>query len=58
MKQVRSDDVRRKLRGLLNAIERDGEHVEVLRYDTPVAVLVPVEWHEKAVTALGEQEVS
>jgi prevent-host-death family protein len=56
MMQVRSDEIRRKLRELIKAVERDGEHAEILRYDEPVAVIVPVEWHKKAVAALGEGE--
>jgi prevent-host-death family protein len=56
MKQVRSDEIRRRLRELMNAVERDGEHVTILRYDEPVAVIVPVDWHEKAAAALGEGE--
>ena len=50
---VHSDDARRKLRELLNAVEHDGEHVIILRYDTPAAVMVPVEWHKQALAALG-----
>lgn len=53
MKQVLSDQLRRDLRKLLDEIERDGEHVEVGRWDRPVAVLVPVVWHEKAEGALA-----
>lgn len=40
---VQSDDARRKLRELLNAVEHDGEHITILRYDTPAAVMVPVD---------------
>jgi antitoxin (DNA-binding transcriptional repressor) of toxin-antitoxin stability system len=56
MMRVRSDEIRRKLPAVVRAVERDGEHVELLRYEEPVAVIVPVDWHKKAVTALGEQE--
>jgi len=56
MMQVRSDEIRRKLPAVVRAVERDGEHVELLRYDEPVAVVVPVEWYAKAVAALGEGE--
>lgn len=49
-RQVRTDELRTHLRELLNAVERDGKHITILRYDIPVAVLVPVEWHrEKSV---------
>ena len=52
-RQVRSDEARRELRGLLNAVEHDGEHVTILRYDTPAAVMVPVDWYEAAKAALN-----
>ena len=52
-RQVHSDEARRRLRDLLNAVEHDGEHVTILRYDTPAAVLVPVEWHKQALAALA-----
>lgn len=51
---VHSDDARRKLRELLNAVEHDGEHVTILRYDTPAAVMVPVEWHRQALAAIAD----
>jgi prevent-host-death family protein len=53
---VRSDRARRKFRALLNRVEHDGEHVTILRYDTPAAVLVPVEWHDKALAVLAGEE--
>jgi len=46
--RVRSDELRRNLRALMASVEHEGAHVEVLRYDMPVAVLVPVEWYEQA----------
>jgi prevent-host-death family protein len=52
---VQSDDARRKLRELLNAVEHDEEHVTILRYDTPAAVMVPVEWYEQAKRAIAER---
>lgn len=51
-RQVRSDEARRNLRDLLNAVEHDGEHVTILRYDTPAAVMVPVEWYRDVRAAL------
>jgi prevent-host-death family protein len=53
-RQVHSDDARRKLRELLNAVEHDGEHVTILRYDTPAAVMVPVEWYKAAKAKIAE----
>jgi len=43
---VRADEVRHRWRDLLDAAEH-GEHITILRYDRPVAVLVPVEWHRE-----------
>jgi prevent-host-death family protein len=50
--QVRSEEIRRRLRPLLNSVEHDGEHVTILRYDTPAAVIVPMAWYERAQAAL------
>lgn len=47
-REVRSDELRRNLRPLLNAVEREHAHVTIKRYDEPVAVLVPVSWYETA----------
>jgi prevent-host-death family protein len=52
--RVRSEEIRRRLRPLLNSVEHDGEHVTILRYDTPAAVIVPREWYDRAREALGE----
>jgi prevent-host-death family protein len=51
--EVQSDEARRNLRGLLNEVEHRGEHIVLLRYTTPSAVLVPVGWYERAAAALG-----
>lgn len=45
---VGSDEARSQFRSLLNAVEHDGEHVTVVRYQTPAAVMVPVRWYEEA----------
>jgi prevent-host-death family protein len=52
-KRVQSDEARRNLRTLLDDVAHRDEHVTILRYDTPVAVMVPVEWYEAARKALG-----
>lgn len=52
MKQIGSDDARRDFRALLNDVEHQGEHVTIMRYQTPAAVVVPVEWYEKARAAV------
>jgi PHD/YefM family antitoxin component YafN of YafNO toxin-antitoxin module len=44
---VRSDEARTKLRALLDLVAQDDAHVYILRYDTPAAVLVPVDWYEQ-----------
>lgn len=50
---VRSDRARREFRSLLNRVEVQGEHLTILRYDTPTAVIVPVDWYERALAVLG-----
>ena len=47
-RQVKSDAARRNFRGLLNAVEHDGEHITIERWGLPAAVLVPVKWYEDA----------
>ena len=51
--EVQSDEARRNWRGLLNEVEHRGEHIILLRYTTPTAVLVPVGWYENALAILG-----
>jgi prevent-host-death family protein len=51
--QVGSDEARAHFRSLLNAVEHDGEHVTILRYNTPAAVIVPVRWYEQARSQLS-----
>jgi prevent-host-death family protein len=54
--QVSSDEARRAWRELLNAVEHDGEHVTVLRYNIPAAVVVPVDWYERAQALIDKEE--
>lgn len=54
MREVHSDEARRGLRPLLDEVEHHGERVTILRWDRPVAVMVPPDWYEKARAALGE----
>jgi prevent-host-death family protein len=51
---VRSDEARRNLRELLDQVARD-YHITILRYDKPVAVMVPVDWYEDAEAAWSAQ---
>ena len=51
---ARSDEARRNLRVLLDVIAAHGEHVYILRYDKPAAVLVPVGWYEEAKALMAE----
>lgn len=53
MESYTAGDARLKMREILSAVER-GEQVLITRYETPTAVVVPVEWAERARTALGE----
>jgi prevent-host-death family protein len=51
---VRSDEARSKFRDLLDEVAHDDAHIFVLRYDKPAAVIVPVEWYEQVLAAIGE----
>jgi prevent-host-death family protein len=51
--EVQSDEARRNWRGLLNEVEHRGQHIILLRYNSPSAVLVPVGWYQRATAALG-----
>jgi len=53
---VRSDEARRDFRVLLNSVEHDGAHVTIARYNTPAAVMVPVEWYERVTSAQRPQD--
>jgi len=52
MKSYQSGDARLKMREILTAVER-GEHIGILRYDTPTAIVVPPEWYEHTRAALA-----
>ena len=51
MESYHANEARLKMRDILTAVER-GEHIEIKRYDTPTAVVVPREWHDEAAAAL------
>lgn len=53
---VRSDEARTKLRALLDLVAQDDAHVYILRYDTPAAVIVPVDWYETVRAKTGEPD--
>ena len=52
METYRANEARLKMRDILTAVER-GEHVQIQRYDTPTAIVVPVEWYEHQRAALA-----
>jgi prevent-host-death family protein len=54
IKPVLSDDARKRFREILNDVEHNGAHYEIRRYQTPAAMLVPVDWFERAQSALTE----
>ena len=51
--EVHTERLRTQLREMLNAVEHDGEHITVLRYSKPAAMIVPVGWYEDARAALA-----
>jgi len=53
---VRSDEARSKLRDLIDEVAHDDSHIYLLRYDKPVAVIVPVEWYEAVKAKIAEGE--
>ena len=55
MVQLNSSELREHSREILDAVEHKGQHVTVLRYGKPGAVVVPVEWYEQAKVAIEEQ---
>lgn len=54
---VRSEEARAKFRDLLDDVAR-GDHVYVLRYDKPAAVLVPVGWYEAIKAAAARAQAA
>lgn len=52
-REARSDELRRNLRPLLNAVEREHAHVTIKRYDEDTAVIVPVDWYKQAEDVLA-----
>ena len=46
-RRVTADEARRNFRELLNEVEHDRQHVTIMRYGQPAAVMVPVEWYSK-----------
>ena len=51
---VRLGDARAKLRDLVDEVAQDDAHVYLLRYDKPVAVIVPVDWYEEVKAKIAE----
>ena len=51
---VRSGEARSRFRGMIDEVAQDEAHVYLLRYDKPVAVIVPVTWYEAVKTAIEE----
>lgn len=52
MRYVGTEELRKKLRDVLDDVKHHGEHYGVLRYETTEAYLVPAEWYEAARDAL------
>jgi antitoxin (DNA-binding transcriptional repressor) of toxin-antitoxin stability system len=52
MKSYRADAARREMRDILTAVER-GEHIEIKRYDTPTAIVVPPDWYDTVIAYIS-----
>ena len=48
-----SDQLRRELSALLERVKWEGLAVRVRRYTEDTAVLVPADWYDRAVAAIG-----
>ena len=55
METYRANEARVRMRELLTAVEH-GQHVEIRRYDTPTAIVVPPDWYERALAAIAERD--
>jgi prevent-host-death family protein len=53
---VSTGDARAKFRDLVDAVTQDDAHVYLLRYDKPVAVVVPVDWYETVKAKIAEDQ--
>lgn len=51
---VTTDELRKDLPTLLDKVRWRGLALRIRRYKTPLAVVVPVDWYERAVAAIGE----
>jgi len=51
--EVKAEDARREFAELLNGVQWRGAHVAVTRHGRRSAVLVPPDWYERAVAAMG-----
>jgi len=58
MREIRVDSAaaRHDFRSVLDDVERRDAHVTIERWKRPVAVLVPIEWYQRARLALGEAD--
>jgi prevent-host-death family protein len=55
-RQVLSEEARRNFGALLAEVQHQAAHVEIVRYRTRAAVIVPREWYERAHRALAATE--
>jgi prevent-host-death family protein len=51
---VRSDELRRNLRHLLESVEHEDAHVVIKRYDKPAAVIVPIGWYREVCSLVAD----
>jgi hypothetical protein len=55
-RQVLSEEVRRNLGALIAEVQYQAAHLEIVRYRTMAAVIVPRDWYERAHLALAAIE--
>ena len=55
-KQLLSEEARRNFGAVLAEVQYQGAHVEIMRYKTRAAVIVPPDWYARAVEALAASD--
>ncbi|WP_129840399.1 hypothetical protein [Streptomyces sp. RFCAC02] len=53
--QVKSADLRKNIVKVMGRVQYGREHIQAVRYQEAQAVIVPVDWYEKACRAMGEE---
>ncbi len=52
--RMKSADLRKNIVSVMGRVQYGREHIQAVRYRDAQAVIVPVDWYERACRALGE----